>query len=222
MIESILGIGSDRLFESGVQTIYMLGWSLFFGTLMGIPIALILVLTKPNGLKENKIIYTITDALVNIVRSIPFIILLVFIQPLTAKIVGTRIGTTAAIVPLVCYVAPFIGRLIESALLEVDSGILESAQAMGANTWQIIRYFLIPEAKSSIILAMTTGTIGLLGATAMAGAIGGGGVGDLALTYGYQRFNNMLMFVTVIILVIFVQLIQSLGNYLARRAKKLN
>lgn len=219
MIDDLIGVSSERLLEASSQTIYMLGVSLFIGALLGIPLALILVITRPNGLRPNNVIYTIFNTVVNIVRSIPFVILLVSIQPLTRAIVGTGIGTNAAIVPLVFYIAPYIGRMIESSLLEVDAGILEAAKAMGANTWEIIRYFLLPEAKASIYLAMTTSTVGLLGATAMAGTIGGGGVGDLALTYGYQRFNDLLMLVTVIVLVIFVQLIQSLGNYLADRAR---
>ncbi|MBG9988681.1 ABC transporter permease [Aerococcaceae bacterium DSM 111176] len=219
MIDDLIGVSSERLLEASSQTIYMLGVSLFIGALLGIPLALILVITRPNGLRPNNVIYTIFNTVVNIVRSIPFVILLVSIQPLTRAIVGTGIGTNAAIVPLVFYIAPYIGRMIESSLLEVDAGILEAAKAMGANTWEIIRYFLLPEAKASIYLAMTTSTVGLLGATAMAGTIGGGGVGDLALTYGYQRFNDILMLVTVIVLVIFVQLIQSLGNYLADRAR---
>lgn len=219
MIDDLIGVSSERLLEASSQTVYMLGVSLFIGALLGIPLALILVITRPNGLRPNNVIYTIFNTVVNIVRSIPFVILLVSIQPLTRAIVGTGIGTNAAIVPLVFYIAPYIGRMIESSLLEVDAGILEAAKAMGANTWEIIRYFLLPEAKASIYLAMTTSTVGLLGATAMAGTIGGGGVGDLALTYGYQRFNDILMLVTVIVLVIFVQLIQSLGNYLADRAR---
>lgn len=219
MIEEFIGVSTNRLIEASTQTIYMLGWSLFLGTLLGIPLALLLVLTRSNGLKENRIVYTIINSIVNIVRSIPFIILLVFIQPLTRAIVGTGIGMNAAIVPLVFYIAPFIGRLIESALLEVDSGILEAAKSMGANTWEVIRYFLLPEAKASIYLAMATATVGLLGATAMAGTIGGGGVGNLALTYGYQRFNDVLMLVTVVVLVIFVQCIQGIGNKLADRAR---
>ena len=218
MIESWLKISSDKLMISAGQTIYMVGWSLFFGAVIGIPLGLILVLTKKDGLRENKIVYLLINTTVNLVRSVPFIILLVFIAPLTKVIVGTRIGTNAAIVPLV----PYLARLIESSLLEVKPGILEAAKAMGANIWQIIVYFLLPEAKASLILAFTTGTIGLLGATAMAGTIGGGGVGDLALTYGYQRFNNILMLVTVIILIIIVQAIQSFGNYIAGKLRENN
>lgn len=219
MLENILNISPDKLIESGMQTFYMLGLSLFFGTLIGIPLGLIMVLTRKDGIRKNNVIYFITNGIVNLVRSVPFVILLVFIAPLTKLITGTRIGTTAAIVPLVFYIAPYMARLIENSLLEVDQGILEAAQAMGANTFQIIRYFLLPEAKASLILAITTGTIGLLGATAMAGTIGGGGIGDLALTYGYQRFNNTLMFVTVVLLIIFVQLIQTIGNTLAKKIR---
>ena len=216
MIENYLNIPADKLLEAAGQTIYMLGISLFFGTLIGIPLGLLLVLTRKNGVKANHTIHFLVSGLVNIVRSVPFVILLVFIAPLTKVLVGTRIGTKAA---LVFYIAPYLARLIESSILEVQPGILEAAKAMGANTLEIIRYFLLPEAKASLVLALTTGTIGLLGATAMAGTIGGGGVGDLALTYGYQRFNNTLMFVTVIILIIFVQLIQTLGNHLSKKIR---
>ncbi len=140
---------------------------------------------------------------INIVRSIPFVILLVAIMPITRAIVGTTIGSTAALVPLVVYISPYLARLMENSLLEVNPGILEAAEAMGASTWQVIRYFLLPETLGSIVLALTTGTIGLLGASAMAGYVGGGGVGDLALTYGYQRMNTPLMIFTVVVLVIF-------------------
>ena len=219
MIENLLDISAEKLIESGVQTIYMLGWSLFFGTLLGIPLGLTLVLTRKGGIKSNKVIYFITNGIVNLVRSVPFIILLVFIAPFTKFLVGTRIGTKAAIVPLVFYIAPYLARLIESSLLEVKPGIIEAAKAMGASTFEIIRYFLIPEAKASLVLALTTGCIGLLGATAMAGTIGGGGIGDLALTYGYQRFNNALMLATVINLILFVQLIQGIGNAIAKKLR---
>ena len=149
------------------------------------------------------------------VRSVPFIILLVFILPLTKLIVGTRIGTTAALVPLVIFIAPYLTRLFENSILDVDKGIIEAAQSMGASYFEIVRYFLLPEAKGSLILSITTGTIGLLGATAMAGVIGAGGVGDLALTYGYERLNFPLMLFTVVVLIIFVQIIQTIGNHFA-------
>ena len=217
MVKDWLQISSDKLVESANQTIYMIGWSLFFGMLLAIPLGLAMTLCRKGGLRENLIVFWIINGIVNIVRSVPFVILLVFIAPVTKIVVGTRIGTTAAIVPLVLYIAPYLSRLIEASLLEVKSSVLEAAQAMGASTLQIIWYFLLPEAKASLILALTTGTIGLLGATAMAGTIGGGGVGDLALTYGYQRFNTPLMFATVVILILIVQLIQAVGNYLSYR-----
>ena len=217
MVKDWLQISSDKLVESANQTIYMIGWSLFFGMLLAIPLGLAMTLCRKGGLKENLVVFWIINGIVNIVRSVPFVILLVFIAPVTKIVVGTRIGTAAAIVPLVLYIAPYLARLIEASLLEVKSSVLEAAQAMGASTLQIIWYFLLPEAKASLILALTTGTIGLLGATAMAGTIGGGGVGDLALTYGYQRFNTPLMFATVVILIVIVQLIQAIGNYLSHK-----
>ncbi|OLN68896.1 methionine ABC transporter permease, partial [Staphylococcus aureus] len=164
----------------------------------------------------NIVIHQVLNPLINILRSLPFIILLIAIVPFTKLVVGTSIGTTAAIVPLTVYVAPYIARLVENSLLEVDEGIIEAAKAMGASPLQIIRYFLIPEALGSLVLAITTAIIGLIGSTAMAGAVGGGGIGDLALVYGYQRFDTTVIIITVIVLVIIVQVIQTLGNVLAR------
>lgn len=144
---------------------------------------------------------------------------MVFIMPLTKALIGTRIGTTAALVPLVIFIAPYLTRLFENSILEVDRGIVEAAQAMGASYFEIVWYFLLPEAKGSLILSVTTGTIGLIGATAMAGAIGAGGVGDLALTYGYERMNTPLMLFTVVVLIIFVQIIQTIGNHFAYKTR---
>lgn len=217
MIQEYLRVPASTLIEAANQTIYMVAVSLVAGAILGMLIAIILVLTRERGPLENKWVFNILGAIVNIVRSIPFIIFIVAVMPLTKFIVGTRIGTTAAIIPLVLHVAPYLARLFESSLLDVQGGIIEAAQSMGATTWQIIRYFLLPEAMPSLMLAITTGTIGLLGSTAMAGAIGAGGVGNLALIYGYERLNMPLMAVTVIILIILVQIIQSLGNYLAQR-----
>ena len=215
----MLGIPPELLVQSFNQTIYMVFVSLFLGSLIGFILAISLVLTKKGGIKENKYIYFVLNTVINTVRSVPFIILLVFILPVTKAIVGTRIGTTAALVPLTAFISPYLSRLFENSLLEVNKGIIDAAKSLGATTFQIIVHFLLPEAKASLILAMTIGTITLLGATAMAGAIGAGGVGDLALTYGYERMNTPLMFFTVIVLIIFVQLIQSLGNYLATKAR---
>ena len=188
--------------------------------MIGTLLALVLVLCRKGGLVENKVLHSIVSLYINVVRSVPFIILLVTIMPLTRAILGTTIGSTAALVPLVVYISPYLARLIENSLLEVSPGILEAAQAMGATTWQIIRCFLMPEALGSMVLALTTGTVGLLGASAMAGYCGGGGIGDLALTYGYEKMNTPLMIVTVIALVILVQLLQMAGNRVSRRLRE--
>ena len=184
MIQQYLGISPDKLIKAGWETMYMVGFSLIIGSIVGFFIAIVLWLTRKGGLKENPLLYTILNGFINIIRSTPFIILLVCVMPFTKIIVGTRIGTRAAIVPLVIYTAPFLARLLETSLLEVGGGIIEAAQSMGATTFQIIVHFVLPEAFASVILALTTGTIALIGATAMAGYIGGGGIGNIALTYG--------------------------------------
>ncbi len=212
MIQQYLGISPDKLIKAGWETLYMVGFSLIIGSIVGFFIAIVLWLTRKGGLKENPLLYTILNGFINIIRSTPFIILLVCVMPFTKIIVGTRIGTRAAIVPLVIYTAPFLARLLETSLLEVGGGIIEAAQSMGATTFQIIVHFVLPEAFASVILALTTGTIALIGATAMAGYIGGGGIGNIALTYGYQTFNFPLMFATVFILIAFVWIIQSRGK----------
>lgn len=209
----------EQYAEAGWQTLYMVGFSLLLGTLGGIPLGIILVLTRPHGLYPQRVLFQVTNFLVNTVRSLPFVILMVAIIPFTRALVGTSIGMTAALVPLTIFIAPFMARLIEQSVLEVSEGILEAAESMGASLWQTIRYFLLPEAKSSIILALTTSTITLISATAMAGTIGGGGVGDLAVSYGYQQFDSVAIILTVIILIIVVQVIQALGNKLAQRAR---
>lgn len=216
----LFNVSVERLLLNGGQTLYMVGFALLIGTLIGIVLALILVLCRKGGLAENIVLYNLVSFYINVVRSVPFIILLVTIMPVTRAIVGTTIGSTAALVPLVVYISPYLARLIENSLLEISPGILEAAQAMGASNWQVIRYFLIPETLGSIILALTTGTVGLLGASAMAGYCGGGGVGDLALTYGYEKMNTPLMIFTVVILVILVQLLQMAGNAVSRRLRE--
>ncbi|BCG57882.1 MULTISPECIES: methionine ABC transporter permease [Paenibacillus] len=213
-------ITADQLFQALRETVVMVGVSLFFGALLGIPIGIVLVITRPGGILQNRFVYGVLGPVINVVRSLPFIILLVAIIPFTRMLVHTSIGTSAAIVPLVVYVAPYIGRLVENSLLEVSPGIMEAAEAMGATTFQVIWHFLLPEAFGSLILTMTTATIGLIGATAMAGTVGGGGIGDLAISYGYQRFDTFVILVTVAILIVFVQGIQSAGNRLARKARR--
>lgn len=220
MKTKLFDVTVERLLLSGSQTIYMIGWSLFFGSIIGLLLALLLVFCRKGGLAENRIVYAVISNVINIVRSIPFIILLVAIMPLTRAVVGTTIGSKATLVPLIVYIAPYMARLVENSLLEVSPGILEAAQAMGASHFQVVRYFLLPETAGSIILALTTGTVGLLGSTAMAGYAGGGGIGDLALTYGYEKSNTPLMIFTVIVLVVFVQLLQVFGNFLSRRLRE--
>jgi len=214
-----LGVSNAQLILAAKQTAYMVFVSLAVGTVLAMIMAFALVLTRSDSILPNRFIYGILNTIINTVRSVPFIILMVFIMPLTKMVVGTRIGTTAALVPLVIFIAPYLTRLFENSLLDVDRGIIEAAQAMGTSYFEIIWYFLLPEAKGSLILSITTGTIGLLGATAMAGAIGAGGVGDLALTYGYERMNTPLMFLTVVILIIFVQIIQTVGNHFAFKSR---
>lgn len=209
----------DQFLQACYETFYMVFFALILGSLIGISLGVCLVATRPGGLLENNRIYRIINPIINLVRSLPFIILLVAIVPFTKFIVGSSIGTTAAIVPLTFYVAPYIARLVENSLLEVNSGIIEAAESMGATPIQIIWYFILPEAFSSLILTLTTATIGLIGATAMAGAVGAGGIGDLAISYGYQRFDTTVTYICVIILVIVIQCVQSTGNFLARKAR---
>ncbi|KAB8126651.1 ABC transporter permease [Gracilibacillus oryzae] len=210
----------DQFIQASIDTLYMVGMSLLIGSLIGIPLGIAIVVTRPGGILQNKIIYTVLNPIINIVRSVPFIILMVAIIPFTRIVVGTSIGTNAAIVPLIIFISPFIARLVENSLLEVNPGIIEAAESMGATPFQVIWHFLLPEAFGSLILSITTATIGLIGATAMAGTVGGGGVGNIAIIYGYQRFDTFAMIATVVILIIFVQGIQSSGNVLARKARK--
>jgi len=216
----MLEVSQELILAALWETLYMVSASLLFGALIGIPLGILLVVTRKGHILENRVIFSILNPIVNIFRSIPFIILLVAIIPFTRFIVGTTIGTTAAIVPLVLHIGPYMARLVENSLLEVNEGIIEAAQAMGASKTQIVFRFLIPEAFPSLILSLTTVTIGLIGATAMAGAIGGGGLGDLAITYGYQRFSTITIVVTVVLLIIIVEGIQSLGNIIERKIRR--
>ncbi len=213
-------VTGDQFLGAAQDTLLMVSISLGFGALAGIPLGIILVICRPGGILPNRVVHQLLNPLINILRSLPFIILLITILPLTRWLVGTTIGTVGAIVPLVVFIAPYIARLIESSLLEVGDGILESADAMGASTLQTIWYFMLPEAASSLVLALTTATIGLLGATAMAGTVGGGGIGDLAITYGYQRFDVFATVSTALVLIVVVQLLQTLGTRLARRIRR--
>lgn len=213
-------ITGQQIIKAIIETLQMVSVSLLVGSLLGIPLGILLVITNKGGIIKNKAIYSALNNVINIVRSVPFIILLAAIVPFTRLIVGTSIGTKAAIVPLIVYIIPYIARLIENSLLEVNDGIIEAAESMGATPVQIIWHFLLPEAMGSLILSLTTATIGLIGATAMAGTIGAGGIGDVAISYGYQRFDTKVILITVIILIIFVQAIQNFGNKLARKVRR--
>ncbi|WP_371365146.1 D-methionine transport system permease protein MetI [Sporomusa rhizae] len=208
------------LVEALGETLYMVAVSSLISALLGIPLGVILVITGKGHIKENLAFNQALGAVVNAGRSTPFIILMVAIIPFTRIIAGTSIGTNAAIVPLSIAAIPFVARVVESSLKEVDAGLVEAAQAMGATPGQIILKVLIPEAMPSIILGLTLTIISLIGYSAMAGTIGGGGLGDLAIRYGYQRFQADVMLATVVILIAMVQVVQSSGDYFATKLNK--
>lgn len=202
------------------ETIYMVVVSMAIASAIGVPLGVLLHTTAKGQILENVVLNQTVGSVVNAVRSIPFIILMVAIIPLTRLIVGSAIGTTAAIVPLVIASIPFIGRQVETSLKEVPAGLVEAAQSMGATPFQIISRVLLPEAMPGIVSQLTTVIIALVGESAMAGAIGGGGLGDLAIRYGYQRFRPEVMLATVVVLIVLVQLVQFLGNTLAKKLDK--
>lgn len=208
------------IWESLLETFQMVSISLVLSILIGIPLGILVVLTRPDQLFKNKWLYQILNLVINVIRSIPFIILLFFILPFTKFLVGTTIGVKGVIVPLVVYTAPYIARLMETALLEVSPGVIEAYTAMGIKRRQIIWSVLLREARSSIVLGLTIATVGLVGATAMAGLVGAGGLGDLAYRFGHIRFEVDVMYASVFILIILVQLIQSIGNRVSTKLKK--
>ena len=199
------------------ETVIMVGASGILGALVGIPLGVFLRLTDKGGILQNAPANTVVGGIVNAVRSTPFIILLVAIIPFTRLVTGTSIGTWAAVVPLTLAAAPFIARLVETALREVDGGLVEAAHSMGATTGQIVWKVLLPEAMPGIVAGLTISFVSLTGYSAMAGAVGGGGLGDLGIRYGYQRFLPDVMLAVVVILIVFVQAIQSLGDWVVRR-----
>lgn len=202
------------------DTMYMTVVSTLFAYLLGLPLAIALVLTSPKGLAPRPLIYRVMDAVVNIFRSIPFLILMILVIPLTRMIAGKAYGSTATIVPLVIAAAPYVARMIESSLLEVDPGVIEAAQSMGASIPEIIFKVIIPEAKTSLIVGATISSGTILGYSAMSGAIGGGGLGAMSLMRGYARGQTIVLYVAVILLVILVQIIQSVGTRLSIRTDK--
>jgi len=211
---------APQLYKATYETLIMVGIALGIAAVIGIPLGVLLVITRPGHIWEQKWFYKIVNLIINIIRAIPFIILMFAITPFTRMIVGTTIQLKGAIVPLVVFTAPFIARVTESALLEVNKGIIEAFLAMGASPWQIITKVLLKETRSTMILGMTISAISLIGASAMAGTVGGGGLGDLAIRYGYQRYEGDVMLATLVVLIVLVMGIQGLGNSLAKKLKK--
>lgn len=208
------------LVDGTVDTLYMTLMSTFFGYVLGLPMGILLAVTDKEGIRPNAVVYKILDFIANLVRSIPFLILLILVIPVTKAIVGKSYGPSATVVPLVIAAAPFIARMVESSLKEVDHGVVEAAMSMGAGTKAIIWKVLLAEARTSLLVGVTI-TIGtILGYSAMAGVVGGGGLGDIAIRYGYYRYQTDVMVVTIVILVLLVQLLQGLGMMLSKRMDK--
>lgn len=208
------------LFDATLQTLYMVAVSTVLGTLFGLPLGVFLATSQRGELLSAPWLNKVLGLIVNAARSVPFIILVVAIIPFTRAIAGTSIGTTAAIVPLTIAAVPFIARLVENAIREVDAGLIEAARAMGATPYQIIRKVLVPEALPGITLGLTLAVVSLIGYSAMVGAVGGEGLGDLGIRYGYQRFMPEVMLAVVVILIVMVQLVQSIGEWIAARVDK--
>jgi D-methionine transport system permease protein len=202
--------------QACLETLVMVGWSTLIAVLGGLPVGILLVLTDRGGLLQHAVLNKVLGQVVNIARSMPFIILMVALMNFTRWVTGTTIGSEAAVVPLAIGGIPFFARLVETAVREVDHGLVEAVQAMGGNAWTVVRKVLVPEALPSLIAATTTTVIALIGYSAMAGTVGGGGLGDLAVRYGYQRFESGLMWVTVAILAVVISLIQFAGDCAAR------
>lgn len=212
----------EMLWTSTLETLYMVIFSTIFATILGFPFGVLLVITRRNNLWEHPKFNQILEAIVNVLRSFPFIILMILLFPLSRIITGTTIGSTAAIVPLAIGAAPFVARMIEGALSEVDAGLIEASQSMGASNWLIITKVMIPEAAAALMNGIVITIISLIGYSSMAGAIGAGGLGDLAIRYGYQRFQVDIMCYAIVVILILVQLTQMLGNFfIALRKRKI-
>ena len=216
----IINLDWNEISQATLESLFMLGFAILFSSLIGIPVGLILFLSSNGRLRPNKLIYSSLSLLINILRSIPFIILLIVMIPLTSLLLGTSLGAKGAIPALVVGAFPFFARLVENSLKEIDSGILDMAKSCGATTWQIIYRILLPEITPSILASITVTAIALVSYSAMAGAVGGGGLGDLAIRYGYQRFQTDTMLVTVVLMVLLVQLIQFAGDLAVRSVRK--
>lgn len=207
----------EMLLEGTWATLYMTLFSTFYGYLIGLPLGVILTITDKDGIKPNAVVYKLLDFIINIARSIPFLILLILVMPLTKLIVGRSYGYEATIVPLTIAAAPFIGRMVESSLKEVDKGVIEAAQSMGAGIFTIIWKVLLAEARTSLLVGVTIAIGTILGYSAMAGVVGGGGLGDIAIRYGYYRYETGIMIVTIVVLVVLVQILQGIGMMLSKK-----
>ena len=210
----------NLLLEGLRDTLLMVLASTVLGYALGLPVGVLLAVTDKNGLSPRPITYKVTDFIVNILRSVPFLILLIMLIPFTRLVVGQSYGTKGTIVPLTIAAAPFIARIVESSLKEVDSGVIEAAKSMGASKWTIIRKVLIGEARSGLLVGITISLGTILGYSAMAGVIGGGGLGDIAIRYGYYRYETKIMLITVAVLVILMQILQGTGNILSKKVDK--
>jgi len=208
------------LLEGIRDTLYMTFGSVIIGYIVGLPLGILLFVTNDNGLKPNKVVYRIVDFICNIIRSIPFLILLILLIPFTRMIVGQSYGSTATIVPLVICAAPYIARVVESSLTDVDTGVIEAARSMGASNMQIITKVLLVEARTSLLTGFTITTGLLLGYSAMSGTVGGGGLGDIAVRYGYYRWQTDIMIITVVLLIVIFQIIQNVGTGVSMRFDK--
>ena len=215
-----MDIDWSEINQAILDTLFMLSISVFFSALIGIPLGIILYLTDKGRILHNKIFYTVFSFVINLLRSIPFIILLIIMMPFTIMLVGTSLGARGVIPPLIFGAFPFFARLVENSLKEIDNGVLDMAKSYGATTWQIIRHILLPEVMPGIIASITVTAITLVSYTAMAGTVGGGGLGDLAIRYGYQRFQTNVMVITVVLLVVLVQLIQFIGDKIVHYMRK--
>lgn len=216
LIPNVIDLLPDML-TALIETLLMVSISGIISALIGIPIGILLVVTRPANILENRIVYNILGKAINVLRSIPFVILIAAIIPLTRLITGTTIGLKGALVPLVVGSAPFVARQIESALLDIDPGIIEAAKSMGSSPFEIIYRVLLKEGLPGIVYALTITTVSLIGASAVAGTVGGGGLGDFAIRYGYQYFKTDVMVVTILILLVIVTFVQGLGEFLLKK-----
>ncbi|MBE6023538.1 MAG: ABC transporter permease [Cellulosilyticum sp.] len=208
---------SDMIFQGVLETLYMTGLATLFGYVLGLPLGIVLAITDKNGICPNRFIYRVLDIIANILRSIPFLILLILLIPFTRLLVGQSYGSSATVVPLVVAATPFIARMIEGSIKEVDYGVIEAAKSMGASTYKIITKVLLVEARTSIAVGVTIAIGTILGYSAMAGTVGGGGLGDIAVRYGYYRYEEDIMMITVILLVVLVQIFQFVGMKFANK-----